>query len=355
MLKPVLRLAFAASNNKASRFAEDASFTYRCANLGQELSAQGQAVWLGHVSGLPWRERWDAVVFHRPRDGLRLRWLTRWLARRGVRLVADFDDLVFNSSLARFSPGVVNGLVPLKDTERLFAAHAAAGLRFDQITVSTETLAEHARATFAGVPVAVVPNAVHRSWLPMAEPTAPSPGLAPVLSYLPGTRSHDQDFASVAAGVERALAQHPEARLCITGPLQHDMLRRCLQVQQQPRLPFVRFHEALQRVHLNLAPLERSPFNDCKSAVKVMEGAWWGVPTLCMHLPDALRFKGAGALVADSAADFGNMLTDLLAKPDHLAALRQGLRERVLLLADVRSVTAQWRLAVMGHAMPERA
>ena len=42
-----------------------------------------------------------------------------------------------------------------------------------------------------------LPNAVHRSWRGLDNPPA-TDRAEPVLRYLPGTRSHDRDFALVA-------------------------------------------------------------------------------------------------------------------------------------------------------------
>lgn len=333
----------------------DPAFTYRGENLAHALGERGYITWAGNYARSPlWQQNWDAVVFHRPRDSWQLHALISWLGGRGSRLVADFDDLVFDPAQAVHSPGVVNGLVSLADTQVLFKRHLQALRRFDCVTVSTEPLADHVRRLLGlKVQVIVVPNALHWSWRRIPAPDAvcgPSS-----VGYLPGTRSHDRDFASVAPGLQRVLARHPKARLSITGPLEFSLPDCSAQVQHRPRVPFERYHEEFRGLHLNIAPLENSPFNECKSAIKVMEAAWWGIPTLCSRLPDAMRFKDAGALIADTPAEFEDMLADLLDHPEKLAAMRQGLRERVLPLADIHAVAAHWLEAVLGQAPSPRA
>lgn len=335
-------LALIATNKNVTRLSHDAAFLYRCTNL--HPGPRESSIWTGHITQFPWWQPWDAVVFHRPRDTWRLRFLTRWLARRGTKLIADFDDLVIDPALARYSPGVLNGLVSLDATQAQFRSHQRAAARFDVITVSTPPLAVHAQAIpGSAAKVVVVPNALHWSWLSM--PAHPEPGPEPVLSYLPGTRSHDRDFATVAAGLGQVLQRHPEARLSVTGPLNFNVpgvAQGAGRVVHQPKVPFERYHELFRGVHVNLAPLEATPFTECKSAIKVMEAAWWGIPTVCSALPDAERFVGAGAHIAHSPAEFADAVHNLLANPDHLHHLRYTLRDKVLPLANIHTVAQSW-------------
>lgn len=342
----MLRIALAACNKNAARFGEDASFTYRCENLAHALRRQGHTVWLGHVSGLPWRERWDVVVFHRPRAGWRLAALQAWLRRRGTRTVADVDDLVFDPTLAQHSPGVANGWVSLDATTRQFVAHHRALAGVEYITVSTAPLLEHATALFKQARVAVVPNAVHWRWREM--PPSPVPRQPGLMCYLPGTRSHDRDFGVVAGALQRVLARHPQAHLRVTGPLNFVLDARPGQVTQEPKLPFDAFHTALRGASVNLAPLEDSPFTRCKSAVKVMEAGWWNVPTVCSIWPDAQRFANAGACMAADEAAFEVALERLLTDDPYHIAMSQELRAKVLALADVTQTAQGWLKFVLG-------
>lgn len=340
------RIALLASNKNPRRLSNDPAYLYRCESIAHSLIGVAFQVWSSHITKFPWWQAWDAVVFHRPRDTWRLRVLTRWLARRGTKLIADFDDLVFDPALAYYSPGVLNGLVSLEATQAQFRSHQRAAARFDVITVSTPPLAVHAQAIpGSAAKVVVVPNALHWSWLSM--PAHPEPGPEPVLSYLPGTRSHDRDFATVAAGLGRVLQRHPEARLSVTGPLNFNVpgvAQGAGRVVHQPKVPFERYHELFRGVHVNLAPLEATPFTECKSAIKVMEAAWWGIPTVCSALPDAARFADAGAVMVDSPADFEEATHALLRQ----GWQPRGLRERVRPLADIHAVARQWRADVLG-------
>jgi hypothetical protein len=248
-------------------------------------------------------------------------------------VAADFDDLVFDESFAGFSPGVVNGLVSLDATCRTFRAARRAFPLFDLVTVSTAPLADHARSLFPLSRVEVVPNAVHHSWRGSALPNPPFRE-RPVITYFPGTRSHDRDFATIAGALERFLEKHAEACLHVTGPLKLALSARPGQVVHREKVPFAEYHHHFRGSWLNLAPLEETPFNRCKSALKVLEAGYWNIPTLCSPTPDVARFKGAGALLAEGEeAWFGQM--EALLDPERYRAVTMGLRDRVLRVAQV--------------------
>ena len=333
----VLRIGFLACNRNPRLFRQDPSFVYRCENLGLALQAMGHQVsWL-HWSALRLAQRFDIVVFHRPRHSLRWRSLLWWLRRHGSTVVADVDDLVFDTDLAQHSPGVLNGLVPLPQIRRQFAEHAAALACCERVTVSTQPLAAHVHRCFREALVQVLPNAVHLAWR-AADDGCGVDSRRPLLTYFPGTRSHDRDFAVYAQGVAAFLAAHASARLEVTGPLRLDLRARPGQVVQHDKVPFAHYAERVRAAWVNLAPLEATPFTRCKSALKVLEAGFWNVPTVCSPLPDAERFGSAGAVLASDGPACFEALQALTA-PAYRAAITQGLSPRVLAQADV------WRVA----------
>lgn len=352
-VQPVLRIAFAACNKNAKLYAQDPAYIYRCENLAHALQAAGHTVWQGHARHLPWAQAWDVVVFHRPRAKWWMRAMVAWLQRRGARCVADFDDLVFDPALAQHSPGVVNGLLTLMQTQRQFAQHHEALQWFDAVTVSTQRLAERARASAPSAQVHVVPNAVHWSWRdrPLHDPVRHNLAMA----YMPGTRSHDHDFAWVTPALERTLQAHPQTRLHITGPLNHRLNGWGDRVVHQAKRPFAEFDQVFKGVGLNLAPLASSPFNECKSGIKVMEAAWWGIPTVFGHLPDALRLVGSGGVQAHTLADVEMLLNDWASNPSTFAPGPVALRQAVLPHADVHGVAQAWLQAVAGVSAQQEA
>lgn len=317
-------------------FRQDPAFIYRCENVGLALQERGHRVsWLHWTALRPW-QRFDVMVFHRPRYSSAWRALLWWLRRGGATMVADVDDLVFDEALAQHSPGVLNGLVSLSETRRQYVSHCRALACFERICTSTQLLAEHLRRVLPGARVEVLPNAVYLGWRHQVQ-TRPAKRTQPVVTYFPGTRSHDRDFGVYAGGVERFLASHPAARLEVTGPLRFGLSSRPGQIVHQEKVVFARYAGHVRRSWVNLAPLETTPFTRCKSALKVLEAGFWGVPTVCSPLQDAERFASAGAVFAPDGQACYDALQALMDQA-HYTTVTRGLSERVLAQADVKRV-----------------
>ncbi len=329
-----------ANNRNPALFRQDASFVYRCENLAAALTAAGHQVSLLHLKSFPLRARFDAVIFHRPRYSLRLRLALR-AARRaaGAAVFADFDDLVFDEAYAEFSPALSNGVLPLATVKAQFVSHRRALELFEHITVSTEPLRAHARERAPAAQVTVLHNAVYRRWREELDQPAADPGYK-IITYLPGTRSHDRDFAQAAEALSAVLAKHPEARLQITGPLAFDLAVRPEQVVHSAKVPFEQYHQRVRTGWVNIAPLEMTPFTRCKSALKVIEAGYWGIPTVCSPIPDTARFIGAGAVPAATPEAWYEQLEAML-DPERRRQAVTGLREKVLARADVDAVAAR--------------
>jgi glycosyltransferase involved in cell wall biosynthesis len=259
-----------------------------------------------------------ALVFHRPVNGMLFQRNFRRQKFLLTRMVADCDDLVFDPDMAEFSPGVVNGIVGLEQTREMFANNRAALQKFSRISTSTEPLAEEMQRVFPKAKIIVIPNAVYHGWLDLPEPLHPRPK---ILTYLPGTRSHDRDFQIVAPVLEDLLSRHPEIRLHVTGPLSFGVRAREGQIMAKEKVEFSIYHERVAEGRVNLAPLEESPFNRCKSALKILEAGFFGIPTVCSDFPDARRFLGAGAHIARSPEDWRAALERLLFDEETYRAL----------------------------------
>lgn len=348
--RPV-RFGFIACNRNRHRFQEDPSFIYRCESLGRALQQAGHQVFFLHQSAVFSAPPLQVAVFHRPLHSMRLTAAMYWLRRRGCQLLADFDDLVFDETFAPYNPGVLNGLVSLKDVQRRYAAHRKALPHFDGITVSTEPLAAHVRVHVPQAQLQVLFNTVHCSWLDAPDEPPASAERPQVITYFPGTRSHDRDFSVFGEGIGAFLAENPESRLDITGPLCFQLGARPGQVVHRQKLPFHQYRERVRDGWLNLAPLEQTPFTRCKSALKVLEAAYYRVPTICSPIPDSLRFQGVGALFAEDAESCFKWLS-AMREPESYRLASEGLRERALAVADVAKTTQQLLrfVGVGGHS-----
>ncbi len=306
------------------------------------MQQKGHQVEFVHIKRFALLSIPDVVVFHRPRLTLRLRLLVMWLKLRGVKVFAEFDDLVFDQQYAEYSPGVLNSILSLEKTRKNYLSQQRVLKLFDAFFVSTRPLKAHISALYPEKRVKVLPNAVHHTWRKDDDfPVSAINWRNPVITYLSGTHSHDRDFRVFARGIADFLNDHPHVSLQVTGPLQFDLSVDPEQVIRKEKVPFSEYHEHIRCGWVNLAPLEATPFTRCKSALKIMEAGYWGKPTICSLIPDAERFVGCGAIPVNSPADLYNELTKLL-EPGYYHDCVKDLRRRVLGLADINQVAQQF-------------
>ncbi|MDP5132237.1 MAG: glycosyltransferase [Paraglaciecola sp.] len=329
-MKP-LRIAFVANNKNPKLYLQDPAFIYRCQNLALALQQAGHHAELMHISQLSAFKHFDIVLLHRPRKGLVLSWQLALLKRQGCKVIADFDDLVFLPEYAAVSPGVVNGLVSITQTEKNFRAHQQALHYCDAFSVSVLPLAEKMQQ-LTHKPVLCLPNAVHLTWLNMQE--AEDRSTRHRLTYFPGTRSHDKDFALIKPMLEQVLAEEPELELHITGVLNTDIQCRPRQLVRHPKQSFTDYAQHVAKSWLNLAPLEESEFNRHKSALKAIEASWFNAPTLATPIPDMQRLQNAGAMLMHDS-DSWYYAIKKLQDTDYYHRMSSNLRARNLDNANI--------------------
>jgi glycosyltransferase involved in cell wall biosynthesis len=342
-----LRIVFLACTRDRRRYREDPSFIYRCENLGLALASAGHEVKFLHLTEVSRAFRFDVAVFHRPQASWQFRLVHKMLSWSGVFLCADVDDLVFDPEYVKFSPAVLNRqMTPAKVLERFNATRRALA-HFSVITTSTHPLLLHLRRCFPSARVAVLPNAAHHEWqkLPRIQeqhPDRPSIDVVRrIISYTPGTRSHDRDFLVYAPAIGGFLDKYPNVCLEVTGSLNVTITARPGQIRCSEKVPFKQFHQRYTRSWVNLAPLEQTPFTQCKSALKVIEAGFWGVPTVCSAIPDTRRFEKAGALLANDSQACFDWLESMLSPKQYLQTTNE-LSERVKRMANAQAIGDQF-------------
>jgi glycosyltransferase involved in cell wall biosynthesis len=334
-------IRFLSHSRRADLFRRDPSFFYRCQNLAAALARLGLETDCLHRTHVQKLGEAEALVFHRPRATWSWRrWMKRCAAPCNQLAVAEVDDLVFDPAMAAHSPAVRNRHKTRWGTRCLFAGNHAALARFHRISTSTHPLAKHLRSQFPGAQIEVFPNCVPWSWRSL--PIPPMPTESRALTYFPGTRGHNADFAMIAGAVQRFLASHPDWHLLVAGPLEFDLDVAPHQVRRLERVEFEQYHEIVQRGAINLAPLEDSPFNRCKSALKIMEAGFFGIPSVASPIPDAERFAGDGVEFASTPEEWLGALTRLAGRFPYSDSWREQLRDRVVRNASIEREAARW-------------
>ena len=180
----------------------------------------------------------------------------------------------------------------------------------DAVTVTTPALAEKMRAHNPNV--YVLPNQMNlEDWL--VEPHPPEPGK--VLFGWAGSASHKEDLLPMRPVFAEVLRRVPEAHLVIIGfpeiaPRMHLPTDR---VHYIPWGNLASYKSWLASLDVILAPSKDTPFNRCKSDIRVMEAWLCGRPVVASEATygDTVRAAGGG-FVARNTKDWIDLTAQLL-------------------------------------------
>lgn len=291
-----------------------ASCRYRIANPLEGAGTEKAMVVFG--PGFPGEilGRGAACVVLRPFLAGRILAKVRRLKSAGVRLIADFDDLLFGGDPALY-PLVLAGRRSRRQLSKQQQTYRQGLQWFDGFSVATRPLAEEMKEAVPDRPVTVVPNLPSRSWIEQGRLLYPlwKPGDERVIRYLSGSPSHDADFESIRPVLERFLRDNPDVRLEIVGHLNCKMsAAKQGQVLFGPAVPFDHIPRYLASSWVTLAPLLDTPFCRCKSGVKFLESAAFGCPCIATPVPDIRTHLEGGVLCADRAETWRQHLETLL-------------------------------------------
>ena len=306
----------------------DGSTRYRCYHMAEALQAAGHRADVIALAALDWRilDRYDVVCVLRPTYRRRLVMLVERCRRLGIRSVADVDDLVFDPTLAASSPAVVNAQAGVAVTRLRFARHARALALFDEVSTATEPLASERRRLCPDQPVYVVPNGLSAFWLDYNQSRVER---RERIAYLPGTRSHDRDFATVVMPLQRVHREHGKCELLLMEELNVvDGLFDTTRLMRHARVPYLQLPSIIGSCRLTLAPLEDTPFNRAKSHIKFIESAAFGTPLVSAPVPDMLRHRINGLQFARTVDEWHDCMTRQL-EGAHDARIAGDLREYV--------------------------
>ncbi|MFK7889189.1 MAG: glycosyltransferase [Granulosicoccus sp.] len=281
----------------------DGSTRYRCFNLAEVARQAGYRASVLSASSVTTDhlDNFDIVSWLRPLASAHLFRLIDKAKARGMLCVADLDDLIINPDLANQSPAVINQFVKPSHLRRRFSKHAAAMECFDALTVSTSALEEQVSELYPDKPVATVRNGLSDYWMQHVQTVSSDYPTQQIASYLPGTRSHDEDLRSIAPALRRWLTGNSQRQLSIVGKLAlDDSLRLSDRVMQRSWVDYYSLPSVISSCNCSLAPLSNTIFNQAKSHIKFIEAAALGVPSIATQIPDYSDHNVQGLLLPTS-------------------------------------------------------
>jgi glycosyltransferase involved in cell wall biosynthesis len=215
----------------------------------------------------------------------------------------------------------------------------------DMVGVSTPGMAEHARL-YTNRAVHVRRNFADRETLDTGRKAMHAKladdGLFRV-AFASGSQGHEADFQAIIEPLVAFLLAHPKRRLMILGHFDLRYLPTDLQgrVEQYAFTDYPSYLGALAKADCAVMPLNDDIFNGCKSAVRVLDAAAVGVPSVVADVGD-LGFAvqmGKTGFAARSAADWVDALEQLAVAGN---ANKLGLAARV-------DLEARWQASEAAH------
>ena len=295
---------------------------YRVEQLAAFWTAQGFACDFAHYQDLPrvvtLLSRATRVIEYRLQSNP-LTEMIRYEARRlSLPILYDIDDPLF--SIAAYETyGNMAALDPAMKAH--FLSEAPKYLTMmngaDILSMSTPGLADHARQLTAR-PVYVRRNFADQDTLDdgarAMKTAAAKDGIFRVV-FSSGSQGHEVDFATIAPALETFFVGRDDRRLMILGHFDLTHLPAALATRTDvvAFTTYARYLGALARADCSVMPLADDLFNRCKSAVRVIDAASVGVPSIVGTVGDAksvVRDAETG-FIAQTAQDWLHALEKL--------------------------------------------
>nr|WP_294508374.1 glycosyltransferase [uncultured Rhodopila sp.] len=247
----------------------------------------------------------------------------------------ELDDLIFDLDDYAANPNLIGLDQPT--AKALFdgaTLYRQALQRCKNVIASTPYLAERMQCAGGGAS-ACIENALDTETLRVAAEARgrPEDGQVRIL-YGSGTRTHDADFAFVAAALKRVAGEHRNVQIVLVGELSppKSLLELDARLEQLPACPYPEYLGLLAQSDIAIAPLLPATFNEAKSNIKFLEAAAVGVPSVCSPrsaFANAIR-PGVTGFLAETPDEWYQALTALVTDPELRQRVGKAARQDVL-------------------------
>ena len=266
---------------------------YRVTNKVYQLETQNASVeWFPKANVRQFEDALafaDAAIFYRVPATPEIVDAIRYARSIGKPTFYDLDDLIFRSEHYPESYESYANLISWEQYAGLIGGTELFRLAMRECDfgmASTAPLAEYMKKEVLSGDVIVVPNSLgpsHRRKSPAKNGNG-SPKRTVEIFHGSGTLAHKQDFETFATEVLAPLLdKHPHARLTLIGKFASlaALSRFGSRVKRlTTNWKFEQYLRQLETTDINLAVVNPSPFNDCKSEIKWLEAGLLGIPSV---------------------------------------------------------------------------
>lgn len=310
---------------------------YRVEQLAEFWEAQGVRCEYSHYQDIPRATRIMQQATHLCEYRLQASPLThmlRYEARRlGLPVLYDIDDPLFSVSAYETYKNM-EMLDPNLKAHFLSEApkYAAMMNGADMVTVSTPGLATHAQL-YTQRPVFVRRNFADAATLENGKKAIrakrPKDGLFRVV-FASGSQGHEADFDLIKDEITAFVTADSNRRLVILGHFNKGHLSPALtaQTEMHPFTTYDHYLVLLAQADVAVMPLQNDIFNQCKSAVRVIDAASVSVACIASDVGDlpALIDDVKTGFIARTSGDWTAALQMLADAPSKKSAMKKATR-----------------------------
>lgn len=255
-----------------------------------------------------------------------------------VPILFDVDDLIVDPTLAAdLNPLLEEVGADLDDYWRGVRRYRTTLESCDGYIGSTKVLCDRIHE-LTGMPVFRFANGVGKETARISEIAFQkhrSPGPTRI-GYFSGTNTHNHDWAAIEPTIVRILRDRPDTQLWLGGMLEVGPALAAFgkRIRRLPMMPWQRLPFALRDIDINLAPLVPGViFNESKSAIKYLEAALVGTPTVAtptQPFREAIT-DGVTGLLADTPSSWYEKIHQLVDDVWARRQMGQAARQAVLM------------------------
>ena len=308
---------------------------------------------------LSWRELaavkekvhfYDVILFYRVPGFPDVINIMQYAAGLNKIMLYDLDDLIFDEQrLAEKFKGATGQLLEREQKEMLRGAsiYRKAIETCSYALASTPVLAqEMARIVGAGI-CTVFPNTLDKGLLAHVDtPPVPRSDDFVDIFYGSGTRTHDEDFATIAPVLVKILKENEDVRLIIVGHLTipAELKVFSARIRILPIMPFDSYLTVLSQAKLCIAPLELGFFADCKSEIKWIESAIFKIPCVVSATRTYREIieDGIDGCLADNQQQWYEALTKLVNDTEYRLSVGETAHKKVMRLYGVEAMSRKF-------------
>lgn len=228
-------------------------------------------------------EKLDLVILQRAKWSFELESFIRVLKQNNKKIIYDMDDLIYNT---KYVPKYLNSIGDYREFS--IDAFFALAKRYELIAsisdgfiVTTNALYKNIQKDF-NKPTWILPNFLNEEQENESEEIVELKKKSYsddkfIIGYFSGSNSHQRDLEIVESALVRLMDKYDDIYLKIVGFM--NLSENFKKLKKEGKIIFDKFvpYEELQykigSVDLNIIPLQKHEFNDCKSELKYFEAS----------------------------------------------------------------------------------